>query len=138
MFKRPCEDNLDAWLVTELEVTDECVLVERDDDEDEISVLGDNEFEEEIRDDGDIFMFNKEEILEEAAETVFFILLTKSFSVVDVTKEDVSFKEGNSFEEVSIGTTLFGVASSLFSFLMTFSISMGFSENTNDNLTYNL
>lgn len=119
-------------------MTDECVLVERDDDEDEISVLGDNEFEEEIRDDGDILMFNKEEILEEAAETVFFILLTKSFSVVDVTKEDVSFKEGNSFEEVSIGTTLFGVASSLFSFLMTFSISMGFSENTNDNLTYNL
>lgn len=117
--------KLDTWLLTEVEVVDEWVLVERCDDEEEISVLDDKEF----LDGCDISMFNREEILEEASDTVFFILLTKSFSVVDVTKEDVSFTEGESSIGVSNGLIVFEVSSSLFSFLMTFKISVGFSEN---------
>lgn len=106
-------------------MADEGVLVERGDVEEEISVLGDKEF----LDGGEILMFNRDEILEEASDTVFFILLTKSFSVVDVTEEDMSFEEGKSFIEMSIDSTLLHVSSSLFPFLMTFKISMGFSEN---------
>jgi len=111
--------------LTELEVVDECVLVERCEVEEEISVVGDKEF----LDGCDISMFNREEILEEASDTVFFILLTKSFSVVDVTKEDVSFTEGESSIGVSSGLILFEVSSSLFPFLMAFKSSVGFSEN---------
>lgn len=111
--------------MTELEVVDECVLVETCDVEEEISVLGDKE----LLDGCDISMFNREEILEEASDTVFFILLTKSFTVVDVTKEDVSFTESESSTEVSNGSTLFEVSSSLFPFLIAFTSSVGFSKN---------
>lgn len=116
--------------MTELEVVDECVLVETCDVEEEISVLGDKE----LLDGCDISMFNREEILEEASDTVFFILLTKSFTVVDVTKEDVSFTESESSTEVSNGSTLFEVSSSLFPFLIAFTSSVGFSKNNKKKL----
>jgi len=110
--------------LTELEVVDECAFVERCEVEEVISVLDDKE----LLDGCEISMINREEILEEASDTVFFILLTKSFSVVDVTKEDVSFTEGESSIGVSSGLILFEVSSSLFPFLMAFKSSAGFSK----------
>lgn len=113
------------WLLTELELEVKSGFVESCDGEEEISVLGDKEF----LDACDISMFNKEEILEEASDTVFFILLTMSFSVVDIAEDDVSFTEEESSIGVSSGLILFEVPSKSFPFLMAFKSSVGFSEN---------
>lgn len=74
-------------------------------------------------------MFNKDEILEEVLDIVFFILLIMLFLVFDIIKEDVFFIEGEIFIGVFSGWILFEVFLKLFFFLMVFKSFVGFFEN---------
>ena len=59
----------------------------------EVSVLGNKELVCEFLIRGGESTFKSEVILDDASDTVSFILLTKSFSVADVTEEAQCFKE---------------------------------------------
>ena len=116
------------WFSVEVAVCGECLELSCNDDVD-IPDLGDVvEFVCEFFVGGDKLMFKREDIFDEASETVFFILLTRSFSVVDVTTGDECSEDDKSFMLLSLVVRLFEVSLGVFSFLAAFTISIGFSE----------